>query len=275
MKKMKNLILFIMLSITAIGCFGQGAGTCQKASDPGAYNPGVLECWKWVNTNTGTHWCYNGTSWDICGDTGTDANDIDYVDNVVLSGTSLNWTGIGNAFDGSVDLSSIDTDEQNLSVGAGTSTTSVIEIEDGTPITLVAGTNVTLSENLASDEITINATPGGGSTDYVNSVDYTAATNVLNWTGVGLAFDGSIDLSDLEDTYQVTTFQGNSVGQLRITETDEGGATTDTNVSGVENFPDYDTKAAADAALPAGRFWIASTSNTMGQIPGNLNITYN
>jgi hypothetical protein len=206
---------------------------------------------------------------------GTDANDIDYVSNVVLGGTSLNFTGTGNAFSGSVDLASIDNDEQDLSVGAGTGTTSVIAISNGAPITLVAGTGITLVEDLGTDEITINADGGGGSMDYVQTVTYTAGTNIMDWTGVGSAFDGQLDLSDLEDYFQVTNFVADANGQITITESDEGAITTDTPITGVENFPAYDTKGAADAALPAGRFWISTTTNTMGQIPGNLNITYN
>lgn len=271
---MKHILLILIFGLTAIYAFGQGAGACQKTTDPGAFDPAVNECWKWVNTTTGDHWCYDGTSWILCGNTGTDANDIDYVSNVTFSANSLDFTGIGNAFSGSIDLTNAGSDDQNLSVGSGLSTTSIIEIENGTNVTLVAGSGITLTENTGSNEITINSDGSGGSMDYVQDVSYTAGNNTLDWTGVGSAFAGAIDLSDLEDWYEVTAFAGNSVGQLTITETDQGGNTTDTNVSGVENFPDYDTKSAADAALPAGRFWIASTTNTMGQIPGNLNITY-
>ena len=40
---------------------------------------------------------------------------------------------------------------------------------------------------------------GGGSSDYVSNVEFTASNGTLNFTGVGSAFDGLVDLSRLND----------------------------------------------------------------------------
>src|SRR5210317_1839927 len=48
---------------------------------------------------------YNGTAWIQLSE-GT--HTTDYVSNVALSGTDLTFTGVGNAFSGTVDLSSLD-----------------------------------------------------------------------------------------------------------------------------------------------------------------------
>ncbi|MCI5056872.1 MAG: hypothetical protein MRY83_12230, partial [Flavobacteriales bacterium] len=60
------------------------------------------------------------------------------------------------------------TDDQNLSVGAGTPTTSVIEMENGNNITLIEGSNIQLTENTTNGEITIEATGDGTGTDDQN-----------------------------------------------------------------------------------------------------------
>jgi hypothetical protein len=93
-------------------------------------------------------------------------------------------------------LAGAGTDDQNLSVGAGTATTSIIEIEDGTDVTLEAGTNITLSES--GNTITIAAT--GGGTDDQTIDTFAIVSDVLR---LSLEDDGepfkSVDLSPYLD----------------------------------------------------------------------------
>lgn len=85
---------------------------------------------------------------------------------LVLHPTSNLFTvGIEDGNAQTVDLSQFDdsgTDDQNLSVSAGTATTSVIDIEDGNDVTLAAGTGISLSET--ANTITISSS-GGGTAD--------------------------------------------------------------------------------------------------------------
>ena len=76
---------------------------------------------------------------------------------VTESGSTITLTAADNS----------NANEGNLSVGAGTSTTSIINSNTSGSgvITLVAGTNITLSENVGTNEITINSTGGAGVTD--------------------------------------------------------------------------------------------------------------
>lgn len=129
---------------------------------------------------------------------GSVTNELQQVDTLVLAGTTL---GISLSSDGvaqkTVDLSSLQdgtgTDDQNLSVGAGSATTSIIEIEDGTDVTLQAGSNITLSE--AGNTITIAASSG---TATVGDGDY--GDIVVTGTGTVWSIDagvvGSTEVTD-------------------------------------------------------------------------------
>lgn len=129
---------------------------------------------------------------------GSVTNELQQVDTLVLAGTIL---GISLSSDGvaqkTVDLSSLQdgtgTDDQNLSVGAGSATTSIIEIEDGTDVTLQAGSNITLSE--AGNTITIAASSG---TATVGDGDY--GDIVVTGTGTVWSIDsgvvGSTEVTD-------------------------------------------------------------------------------
>ncbi len=108
-------------------------------------------------------------------------NDIDYISNVVLNGNSLDFTGVGNSFAGSIDLSSFldDTnttyDLDSLQVGSDVAVTLVGSDASSDTITLVAGTNITLTDD-GSNNITIDAAGGGSSYTFGTYLTETSGT---------------------------------------------------------------------------------------------------
>ena len=95
------------------------------------------------------------------------------------SGNTITINSLGGAGD----------DNQNLSVLAGTLTSSVIDIEDGDSIILLAGTNINLSE--AGNTITIDAVGDGTGTDAQTFSESTpnASTERITISGSGDSFD--------------------------------------------------------------------------------------
>lgn len=89
---------------------------------------------------------YNGTAWVQLSE-GT--HTTDYVSNVILSGTNLTFTGVGNAFNGTVDLSSLDeiVNDSTITISAGSG--------------LSGGGNFTLNQ-ASNASITINVGAGDG-----------------------------------------------------------------------------------------------------------------
>lgn len=112
-------------------------------------------------------------------------------------------------------------DNQNLTVTAGTATTSVIAIENGTDVTLAAGAGVTLTENTGTGTITItgdsgsddqnlSVTAGAADTSVIDMEDGTDVT-IQAGTGLTIAESGStITLASTgTDDQKVDTFQVN------------------------------------------------------------------
>lgn len=120
-----------------------------------------------------------------------------YVSGVQLIGTDLDFTGVGNGFGGLVPLDSL-VDTYDLASSAQGANVG-ITLTDGNGVVdkvlLVAGSNITLTDN-GSNEITISSTGGsGGSNDgYVNDVNNTTNSYILDFTGIGSAFTGSVNL---------------------------------------------------------------------------------
>ena len=134
-----------------------------------------------------------------------------YVSNVTLQGVALDFTGVNNGYSGAVDLSRFTYDLTSSAQGANVG----LKLTDGTgavdKVLLVAGSNITLTDN-GSNEITISSTGGsGGSNDgYINDVNNTADPHILDFTGVGSAFNGSVNLP--EYILQQATGGGGGVG---------------------------------------------------------------
>ncbi len=167
--------------------------------------------------------------------------------NVTLSetGTSvtINATGDGTG-----------TDDQNLTVLPGGANTSVLNMENGSDVTLIGGTNVTLSETGTS--VTINATGDGTGTDDQNlSVgNGSASTSVIQMengnnitltegTGIQLTESGGNNITisstssggdDWGSQTVVTSggnISGNGTAGSPLTVTGDGTGTDDQNLT--------------------------------------------
>jgi len=121
-----------------------------------------------------------------------------YVSGVQLIGTDLDFSGVGSGFGGLVPLDSLVNTYDLASSAQGANVG--ITLTDGNgvidKVLLVAGSNITLTDN-GSNEITISSTGGGGggSADgYINDVNNTANSYILDFTGIGSAFTGSVNL---------------------------------------------------------------------------------
>ena len=159
----------------------------------------------------------------------TDTNDIDYISDVVLNGTNLDFTSVGNAFAGSVDLSSfLDDTNATYSLGlvASGSNDTVVKLTGAgggadSQFTIAGGSGITVTENLSTNTIAIASTiTNTNDIDYVSDVVLNG-TN-LDFTGVGNAFGGSIDLSsfldDTDTTYTISNAQNANDADIVLTD---------------------------------------------------------
>jgi len=158
----------------------------------------------------------------------TDANDIDYVSDVALNGSNLQITGVGNAFTGNIDLSSLG----SLVIGNPGSPT-----EDLTSISIDG-----VVYGIASTEADGN--------DFISGVELIG--NELNFTGTGGAFDQAVDLSSLSGTTYTASngielVSGNEFGLINVVRT---------NSSNVANPDHTDSFTVIDDI----------TTNTKGQV---------
>jgi hypothetical protein len=181
----------------------------------------------------------------------TDTNDIDYVSDVQLSGTDLQFTGVGNGFSGTVDLSSLGGsggmalsdvvagDKINVSVNGVAGT---VTVSHQTTTTTPTTSSTLLSHNGTFDAI-VDVThdayghitgyetktftmPSGGTgadgNDFVSNVTFDSNTSVLDFTGSGGAFNGSINLAALADTETLTSLQFSGGNLIYIDENGNG-----------------------------------------------------
>ena len=82
----------------------------------------------------------------------TSSNDIDYVSNVVLNGTILEFTGTGNAFASTVDLSTLSPEAVVETVYSTVHNVSGAPIQKGTPLAVVPGqTSGNVSDVIPAD----------------------------------------------------------------------------------------------------------------------------
>jgi len=158
----------------------------------------------------------DGTTFNITVNTGSGGGggSTDYVSNVAYNTGSISFTGVGNAFDGVIQIndltaslisndqtSSFVTNDQTSSFVTNDQTSSfVTNDETGSFLTTGSVVDNTLTFEKAdgtSFTLTVNTGSGGGggSTDYVSTVVYN--TGSIQFTGVGNAFDGVIQINDL------------------------------------------------------------------------------
>jgi hypothetical protein len=123
--------------------------------------------------NSGGIWAYI--------DALTFPNDIDYVSAVVLNGTDLEFTSVGNGFNGSVSLATL-LDDTNTTYDLGSNQDAAdvnirLTGSDATSdnIKFVAGTNITLTDN-GANEITIDAASGSSSFTFGTYLTETGGT---------------------------------------------------------------------------------------------------
>jgi len=132
----------------------------------------------------------------------TDTNDIDFVNDVRLSGTNLDFAGTGNAFAGSVDLSSLvtaDTNDIDFVSGVSLSGTDLTFTGTGNAfagtidLSSLGGTDTNTTYDLSSrqnvNDVDISLSASAGPTDVVKLI---AGTNItLTDTNNNITIDAS------------------------------------------------------------------------------------
>ncbi|PCE63441.1 beta strand repeat-containing protein [Sediminicola luteus] len=146
------------------------------------------------------------------------------ITNVALSGSSLNFTGSNNGFNASVELSSLDTQLNEVQVDNFVANNGYLTTEvDGST------TNEIQTLSLSGNELSLSSgggsitLPSGGADGVITNVALSGTS--LNFTGSNNGFNASVDLSSLDtqlNEAQVDNFVANN-GYL-ITEVD--GSTT-------------------------------------------------
>ena len=128
---------------------------------------------------TGVGTAFNGTIDLSSLGGGGGGGSTDYVSNVTLVGSNLTFTGVGSAFNSTVDLSSLTPTPDYISN------------------VVLNGTNLefTGNGNAFNSTVDLSSLSGGGSTDYVSNVVLNGTD--LEFTGVGSAFNSTVDLSSL------------------------------------------------------------------------------
>jgi len=156
----------------------------------------------------------------------------------IAAGTGISVSGTNTiTVTNTGDLST--SNEGSLTVGAGTSTTSLIQsnTSGSTAVTLTAGTNITLSENTGSGIITIDATEVDGST--TNELQTYSHSGTTSYTNT---------LSNGGGSFTINAGGINSIshssGTLTITATEVDGSTSNELQS-----ISYGTKSGADIPL--------------------------
>ena len=185
----------------------------------------------------------------------------------LTKGAALNYTELDNNFQNLADAT--------LSIKAGTAGTTITADLNGT-ITLVAGTNITLTGNNTTKEITIDATGGSGSPagsntqlQFNNSGSFGASSN-LTWNGTDLSATNIV----------VTNSSGDEGGEIRLAK-----PITNTSISTSVTFDVYQNKVRifeTGGSNRGGYFDISAlsagvgTNLASGGTPTNLAIsTYN
>ena len=152
-------------------------------------------------------------------------NDIDYVSGASFSGGTLTLTGVGNAGASvSLDGRYLQSETEGFKTVSVAGQSDVVADSAGDTLTLVAGSNVTITTSAAGDSVTIAAANDGNDIDYVNAASFTGGT--LTLTGVGnagasISLDGRY-LQSESDTLDSVTGRGNTttnaitVGDLTV-----------------------------------------------------------
>lgn len=213
---------------------------------------------------------YNGTAWVQLSE-GAHTSDS-YVSNVSLSGTDLTFTGVGSAFNGTVDLSSLDeiVNNSTITINAGN------YLSTGGSFTLNQATNATITidhDTTSRTDTTSTDAPGYGGTfqavtsvttntyghvtaidvstvtipasdntnNYVDGISFSTSTGVLTLSRLGLA-----DLTQDLDGRYLELSGGTMTGDIAM------GSNSITGLVDPTNAQDAATKAYVDAATVGG-----------------------
>lgn len=228
-----------------------GDGTATSSSyDTGTGQTMITPIFNSVPSQNSQALVTSGGIWSYI-DALTFPNDIDYVSNVALNGNSLDFTGTGNAFAGSIDLSGFAGGDYILSQATGgfalvdqsttpATTVNTVKFAPGTGMTINATTgvggdyiytfNASTSETLTSlsiandiltyvdengDPVEIDLSVYLDNTD-TNDIDFVQDVTLdgtdLRFTGTGNAFSGTIDLSNFLDDTNATYTLGLAAG---------------------------------------------------------------
>jgi hypothetical protein len=185
------------------------------------------------DTNTGKFYYWSGSAWTVIEDsTGTDSQTLSFTSpNLSISG--------GN----SVNLSTINTDAQNLTLGTRTGTNQPVNISGGTGVTIDVADNdnsttneiqdLSLAANvlsLSSDATTVNLTPyldntdaqaltftsptlsiSGGNSVNLSAINTDAQTLAFTSPNLSISGGNSINLSAINTDNQDLTLTGNTL----------------------------------------------------------------
>jgi len=187
------------LSYYDTGSFGGGSST----------DTGSLMLTGSVSNNTLTFTKGDGSTFTLTVDTGSGAGSTDYVSNVTLNGTTLEFTGVGSAFGSGVDLSSLS--------GGGSTDISALNTFTGSIQTEVDNLTAETSSYLTGEDTGSFLYSGSYDSSTNNIRLYSADQNYdldlsgLAGGGSGLALTASDEGSELSKNVRSLDFVGNGV----------------------------------------------------------------
>jgi len=226
-----------------------------------------------------------------------DTNDIDYISNIQLVNTDLQIQGVGNAFSGVIDLSSIASTTPVMSstiTGTGKLWDDTVQLVDAAPVS--ENVNRTYGIQFNPDkQLVVNvpwqsgsviiANPGGGSTnltsisidgvpysistgtaadgnDFISNVLFNDATNELTFTGSGGAFNGVVDLSPLIDNTNLPRITSGLIAGTNLVLSRDDASTVTIDVSSLLDNTDTTYTAGAGLTLNTTEFSITDVTRT-------------
>jgi hypothetical protein len=171
-----------------------------------------------VTNNTITFTKGDGTTFVITVDTGSGGGgSTDYVSNVVYQTGSIDFTGVGNGFDGAININDLTASLiSNDDTGSFMTTGSV----SGNTVTFTKGDGSTFDITIVSSSYAVTSSFAVTAShvlnpDYVSTVTY--ATGTIDFTGVGNAFDGELNINDLTASLLTTSSFNTATGSFMTT----------------------------------------------------------
>jgi acid stress-induced BolA-like protein IbaG/YrbA len=168
-----------------------------------------------VTNNTITFEKGDGTTFVITVDTGSGGGgSTDYVSNVVYQTGSIDFTGVGNAFDSAININDLTASLiSNDDTGSFMTTGSV----SGNTVTFTKGDGTTFDVTIVSSSYAITSSYAVTAShvlnpDYVSTVTYNTGT--IDFTGEGNAFDGELNINDLTASLLTTSSFNTATGSF-------------------------------------------------------------